>query len=166
MSGREKEIDDVIGREAGYVNHPLDRGAATKYGITQRVYTMWRAAHKLGYKDVQELTKDEARAIYREYYWEPARCDILPEEIRAIHFDASVNHGVRRAIMLLQRACMVEEDGVLGKQTLAAVAAISAPLLVARYVSARYRFYGEIIRRDRTQLAFIAGWMGRMEEFS
>ena len=30
-------IDALIEREGGYVNHPSDRGGATKYGITEAV---------------------------------------------------------------------------------------------------------------------------------
>ena len=31
-------IDRLIEREGGYVNHPLDPGGETKYGITKRSY--------------------------------------------------------------------------------------------------------------------------------
>jgi Glycosyl hydrolase 108 len=30
-------IDDVIGREGGYSNHPADRGGATRWGVTEAV---------------------------------------------------------------------------------------------------------------------------------
>ncbi len=164
-----QEFDDLVKpllkREGGYVNHPSDRGGATNHGVTQRVYSMWLNERGMGRKDVRDMPLSDATAIYREHYWLPAMCEILPAEIRDIHFDAAVNHGVNRAAKLLQEAVGVEQDGIIGRDTLAAVAAIGIGLLRARYIAARYRFYGQIIRRDRSQIAFIVGWMSRMEDF-
>lgn len=162
----DKAISDVLRREGGYVNHGSDRGGATNHGITQRTLTMWRAARGLGFQDVRALTKADAAAIYRDNYWTPARCDDLPDEVRDVHFDAAVNHGVRRAALLLQEAAQIEQDGDIGPVTLGAVAAMNPAFLRARYIAARYRFYGQIINRDRSQLAFIAGWLNRMAEFT
>lgn len=159
-------INPLLKREGGYVNHPSDRGGATNHGITQRTYTAWLIDRGLGYMDVRAMSIVEAVEIYRERYWRPSMCEILPSEIRGIHFDAAINHGVRRAAMLLQESVGVKQDGVIGRVTLAAVAAIGGDLIRARYLAARYRFYGQIIRRDRSQLEFIVGWMARMEDFA
>lgn len=158
-------VADVLRREGGYVNHPADRGNATNYGITQRTYTMWRNDNGLGYMDVRNITKDEAKAIYKANYWDAAKCGELPEEIQAIHFDTAVNSGVSRAAKMLQEAAKVKQDGAIGPVTLAA-ARIDPELLKQRYIVARYRFYGEIVNRDRSQLAFIVGWLNRMKEFT
>jgi len=45
--------------------------------------------------------------------------------LRALVVDAGVNHGVRRAAKWLQRAAGVEEDGIVGPRTLAAVNVIA-----------------------------------------
>lgn len=156
----------VIKREGGYSNHAADRGGATNMGITQRTYSAWRAERGLGYVDVRGLDHAEARQIYLENYWKPARCDDLPAEIRDIHFDTAVNSGVARAAKMLQESARVEQDGQIGPVTLAAVSAMAPDLLRARYIAARYKFYGEIIARDRSQLAFIVGWLNRMKEFN
>ena len=164
------EFDDIIGhvleREGGYVNHKNDRGGATNYGVTQKVFADWLASHAMTYRDVRSLTVDEAIKIYFELYWKNAHCDVLPPSVRDIHFDAAVNHGVRRAALLLQGAAGATQDGIIGKQTLKAVLDINADLLRMRYIAMRYRFYGAIIQRDRSQMVFIAGWMKRMEGFA
>lgn len=159
-------INPLLDREGGFVSHKSDRGAATNLGITQRTYTMWRNDHGGTYKDVRDITKSEAKAIYRANYWDAARCDELPEAVREIHFDAAVNHGPARANKLLQAAAGVDTDGVIGEQTMAAVHGMDGRLLKARYVAARYAFYGDIINRDRSQLVFMAGWMNRMKHFA
>lgn len=164
------EFDDLIGhvleREGGYVNHPADRGGATNYGITQRVYADWLASQGQQWKNVRDLTEDEAIRIYFALYWKNSNCPALPPKVRDIHFDAAVNHGVKRAAIMLQTAAGATQDGIIGKQTLAAVFGMDADLLRCRYIVVRYRFYGSIVNRDRTQIAFIAGWLRRMEAFA
>jgi lysozyme family protein len=159
-------LAEVLKREGGYTNHPNDRGGATNLGIIQRVYTDWLAKHGRPYADVRGITRDEAAAIYLENYWIPAKTDLIPAAVRDIHFDSAVNHGVGRAAKLLQAAAGVEQDGSIGPVTLAAAGSLAPALLRAKYIAARYRFYGQIINRDRSQLAFIAGWMNRMAEFA
>ena len=159
-------IDGLIRREGGYVDHSADRGGATNFGITQRVFTDWLESRGRGRRDVKTLKRDEAVTIYFELYWQPSQCPALPASVRDIHFDAAVNHGPRRAALLLQAACGATQDGAIGRRTIAAATAMPADLLRMRYIVARYRFYGQIVKRDRSQVAFIVGWFGRMEEFS
>lgn len=159
-------IDGVLKREGGYVKHTSDRGGATNFGITQRVFADWLASRGMQYRDVKKLTNDEAVSIYFDLYWKNANCGALPPSVRDIHFDAAVNHGVRRANLLLQGAAGATQDGIVGRNTLAAAFGMTQELLRMRYIALRYRFYGQIIQRDKTQLVFAAGWMRRMEEFS
>lgn len=159
-------VDAVLKREGGYVNHKNDRGGATNHGIIQANYTQWLTKHGEPWADVKGLDADTASQIYREDYWLPAKCELLPAAIREIHFDSAVNHGVSRAAKLLQEAAEAEPDGVIGGKTLALIGEMNVRLLKARYMNERYRFYGKIIARDKSQLIFIAGWMNRMREFS
>lgn len=154
-------IPRILEREGGYVSHPADRGGATNYGITQRVYREWKGADA----DVKNITKGEATQIYFEHYWKPSKAALLPESVRDIHFDAAVNHGVVRAAKLLQTASGVTVDGEIGPNTIAAANALNPELLKLRYIVARYKFYGEIVQRDRSQSVFMAGWMNRMSHF-
>lgn len=161
------EFDALIGpllqREGGYVDHKDDRGGATNYGITQRVYSDWSG---ISGRDVRAMQKGEAVKIYFDLYWKPAKCEQLPEQIREIHFDSAVNHGVGRAVKLLQSALGVTVDGVIGGKTIGAADAMDYALLKARYTVERYKFYGGIVARDKSQLVFIVGWMNRMLEFT
>lgn len=78
-------IGDVLRAEGGYVNDPVDRGGATKYGISQKAYP------KL---DIANLTEAQAREIYKRDYWDKIGADALPENLRELAFDAAVNQGV------------------------------------------------------------------------
>jgi lysozyme family protein len=95
-------IDDVIGREGGYSNHPADRGGATRWGITEAV------ARAHGYRgDMRALPRDEAVALYTRIYWvRPGfdRIAAVAPEIAAELFDTGVNMGPGVAVSFLQRA--------------------------------------------------------------
>lgn len=165
------EFDDLIGplleREGGgkYTNRKADRGGPTTFGVTQRVFSEWLASHGRTYRDVRSLTQDVATQIYFELYWKNANCPALPPNIREVHFDSAVNHGVGRAAKLLQAAAGATQDGVIGPGTLRQVFGMSDMLLLYRYIVMRYRFYGQIIARDDSQMANIDGWLRRMEHF-
>lgn len=95
-------IDEVIGREGGYSNHPADRGGATRWGITERV------ARAHGYAgDMRSFPRGEAVAIYRRIYWLRPGFDRVAEHaprIAAELFDTGVNMGPGTASGFLQRA--------------------------------------------------------------
>lgn len=163
-------FDELIGplleREGGYSNNAADRGGATNYGITQKVYSDWNYSHARPWADVRGMTQDEAVRIYHDLYWMNSHCDEVPANVREIHFDAAVQHGVGSAVKFLQGSSGASMDGVFGPNTKACVEAVSPELLLARYIAIRYRFYGRIIINDRTQLVFMRGWMSRMQDFS
>jgi lysozyme family protein len=121
-------FDALIGHEGGYVDHPADPGGRTKYGISQRAYPG---------EDIAALTLQRAKAIYLRDYWGPAGCALVPDALRFELFDAAVNHGVKQAVRLLQRAAGVADDGVIGPATLLALSAPRVDRLRARFNGAR-----------------------------
>lgn len=104
----EELIDDVIGREGGFSNHPADRGGPTRWGVTEAVA---RAQGFAG--DMRDFPRDKAVAVYRKLYWLKPGFDrvasVMPS-VAAEMFDTGVNMGpgtatgfVRRALNALNR---------------------------------------------------------------
>ncbi len=116
----------VLAHEGGYVNDPRDPGGETRYGISKRAYPD---------VDILHLTEEQAKAIYKRDYWDKLRTDEIPEELAICLFDAAVNMGRDRAVRLLQRACGVAQDGVMGGNTIAA--ANRLPEAVVRFSAER-----------------------------
>jgi lysozyme family protein len=98
----EELIDDVIGREGGYSNHPADRGGPTRWGVTLAV----ARAHGYG-GDMRAFPREEAVRIYRKLYWEKPGFDqifVTFPKVAAELFDTGVNMGPATACGFLRRA--------------------------------------------------------------
>jgi lysozyme family protein len=142
----EQAVALVLKHEGGYSADPRDPGGETRYGISKRAYPD---------VDILRLTEDEAKAIYRRDYWDKLRPDELPQQLAICVFDCAVNMGRDKAIRLLQRACGVAQDGVMGGNTIAAANRLSDP--VVRFSAERIIAYTGIRGFD----TFGKGWLRR-----
>jgi len=169
----DRMIEEVIRREGGFVDRPADRGGPSKFGITQA-----SLAHSLGSTatalDVEALSPDQARQIYRRDYYHGPRIDRLPARIQPLIFDSAVNHGPGRAIAFVQQVCnlagfgQLVVDGVCGPRTIRAAhdaAWAMKDWLLAALVEERRNFYCAIVERDPSQAIFLDGWLARLREF-
>jgi lysozyme family protein len=158
-------IDDIIRREGGYVNHPDDRGGPTKFGITQSTLADWRG-RQVTAKDVEAMTVDEARRIYRALYIDKPGLAALPEPLRGLVVDTAVHSGVKTAVRLLQQSLGVTVmDGILGPVTMTAVQGANVAWLYRKMLAERIRYLGEVIKVRPANAVFAKGWMARVAEF-
>lgn len=141
-------FDRLISNEGGYVNDPRDPGGETKFGISKRSYPNI---------DIANLTREQAREIYRTDFWQRGRMDEYHGALAFQVFDAAVNHGIETALRLLQRAAGVADDGHIGPVTVAAVNAKSVTDMLMLYVAERLDFW----RKLTTWPTFGKGWAGR-----
>lgn len=168
-------IDEVIGREGGYSNHPADRGGPTRWGVTEKV------ARAHGYRgDMRHYPREQAAAVYRRDYWLRPRLDQIAEHapgIAAEMFDTGVNMGPGVAVGFLQRALNalnrnardypdIIVDRRIGPRTLAALEAFvvtrgaggEAVLLKALEALQGERYLRLAEQRPGNE-AFLYGWL-------
>lgn len=166
MSRFEEALKTILAHEGGFVDHPDDRGGATKQGITQRVYDSFRMTAAKPTRSVRDIEGSEVAEIYRNQYWRAVRADELPGKIALVMFDAAVNHGPRKAIMLLQRALGVKDDGVFGPATMDALqhalGTLTESSIAGMCVAEREDLYDAIIANNPSQSVFARGWMNRI----
>ena len=130
-------IDDVIGREGGFVDHPADRGGATRWGITEAV------ARAHGFRGAMAAFPcDEAARIYRRVYWaRPGFDRIAPlaPALAAELFDTGVNMGPAVAVAFLHRALNALNRGARDFPDLVPGGRIDDPTIAAltAYLKAR-----------------------------
>lgn len=137
----------------GYVNHPRDPGGETKWGITKRT------ARKHGYQgDMRDLSREKAKEIARAEYWKDVYADDLPACVRFDVFDTCYHSGAPQTIKLLQRAAGVDDDGICGPKTRAAIQAMNGYQLLARFNGHRLLFLSNL----KTWDTFGEGWAKRV----
>lgn len=153
VSGFNTAFERLISHEGGYVNHPDDPGGETNWGITKRT------AMAQGYTgSMRELTRDQAKAIYKLAYWDRAKADQYDFAIGFQLFDAAVNHGIGNAVRFLQRAVGTADDGIVGPNTLSAIRAMDVNDVLMRFNAERLEFYAKL----STFTSFGRGWTRRV----
>lgn len=138
----------LIGHEGGYVNDPEDPGGETNWGISKRQYPD---------VDIKNLTRDQAKAIYKKDYWD--RCgNILTPAMKFQVFDAAVNHGLPNAIRMLQDAVGTAPDGAWGAVSTASYRSMNDYDVALRFLAKRLDFMRKLHQFNH----FGAGWCGRI----
>lgn len=111
--------------EGGWSDHRADPGGLTRWGVTLRTLRAlgldFTDDGTVDRADLAAMTIAEARAVYRQHYWQAISADQLPPALALVCYDAAVNAGPGRAARFLQRALGVRRDGVIGPQTRAAL---------------------------------------------
>jgi lysozyme family protein len=170
-------VTETLESEGIFSDDQYDAGGKTKYGITEQV------AIANGYPDIENLTVDQAKDIYRKQYWNAIHGDDLQcTAIALILFDLAVNSGQGTAIKKLQDSLNLmnnnqkfwpnmEVDGGMGPVTLNAV-----NVLVPQFKKTRFLFmtlffnrgqlYLEDCRNNQSQEKFIDGWEERLWKYS
>jgi lysozyme family protein len=144
----DQAFDRLIGIEGDYVNNPRDPGGETQWGISKRSYPAL---------DIKALTREDARAIYYQDFWQRAHMIEYDAAIAFQVFDIAVNSGIETAVRLLQRAAGVADDGYIGPVTVAAVKAKPVTDMLMLLIAERLDFW----RRLSTWQTFGKGWAGR-----
>jgi lysozyme family protein len=135
MMSFDEAFSRLLVHEGNFSDHKADTGGKTCYGITEAV------AREAGYSgDMRELPLDKAKAIYRSSYWNPMRCEQMPEALRYDIFDGAVNSGVGQSIKWLQRALGVPDDGKMGPVTIGTANFQNPQSTLARYNGHRLLF--------------------------
>jgi lysozyme family protein len=152
MADFEAAIAVVLAHEGGLVDDPGDGGGVTKFGISHRTYPDL---------DIATLTRKQAVAIYRRDWWARYGYGAIRDQALATTlFDLAVLNpdAAHRALQqtLGDLGAPVPVDGVLGPQTLAAIAQVDAECLRLG-LQARLAVFLLGLHRPR----FVKGWLRR-----
>lgn len=172
---KDQIIEEIVGREGGYVNNPNDKGGPTKWGITERV------ARANGYTgDMKDLPRQTAKQIYEQDYWFSPRFDLIAtvsESIANELCDTGVNMGPIVQVKFLQRWLSALNDnqklypdllpdGVIGNRTVVALRAFlqvrgkeGEQVLLRALNCSQGQKYLELTEARKENETFVYGWI-------
>lgn len=169
----EKALDEVLANEGLYQNDVEDTGnyrpdgtrIGTMRGITPNALAAYRGidANTLTADDMRAVTEEEARAIYRQDYYEQPRIDELPRAIQENVMDMYINSGPN-AIDILQGLLGVEETGRIDAATLDALE--DTTITNDQYADARIAYYSGLVERNPDRYSrYLNGWTNRANKY-
>jgi len=157
--------------------HYDNDGGGTKYGIAFNSFKV--IAKKEGIKkydvdkdkkitpnDLRLMTFAQARSIYKRYYWDVLKLDLVTSQLVCQNlYDFKVNGGL--SIKGLQRAVKAKPDGIFGMQTVKAINFVQECNLTKTIIQNRGRWLLVTMRRTRPQtwLYCRRGWANRLNFF-
>jgi lysozyme family protein len=144
-----------------FTNDPLDFGGATKWGVTQRLYSRF-LGRPATLEEMKTLTFDRACEVMREMFLiRTGLWQLTDWRLKLVTVDASINFGEDDSIPWLQKAVGAAPDGHLGTITLAAVKKAEPLPAALRIVAARLRKHSDAVRKHPDQVKWLRGWFDR-----
>lgn len=154
--------------EGGLVLHRVDgdRGGLTFGGISQRAWPEWE-----GWAIIETHGPDDPRLpplvkkFYAKEYWMAMKLEqVMSAKVATEIFCFGVVAGQRTAGRLVQIICGIEVDGVIGRQTIAAINHFfreNPSDFIMRFKLGQIKRYADIVMRDKSQQKFLLGWINR-----
>jgi peptidoglycan hydrolase-like protein with peptidoglycan-binding domain len=127
---------DIVMTQQGIKRRAADPGGTFEFGLTLEELRSSRSNNNLTADDLNKLTREQAREIYRTRYWNVSNCDELPVGVDLVVFDFGVDAGLTASVMALQEVVGAGADGSVGPVTIAATKLMS-PAEIVRKVSER-----------------------------
>ena len=165
MADFDKALDYIIKAEGGYrlTDIPGDLGGQTYAGISRNWNKNWQGWTLIdsGITDENSL-KPHVQDLYRTDYWNPIKGDgIHDTQVATAVISCAVLSGPRTAGRLAQTVCGIEQDGIVGGETLTAINNMETELFVVGYTLLRIARYVAICKGDPEQTKFLLGWCSR-----
>lgn len=156
-------IDKVLIHEGGFVNHPADKGGATNFGITQKVYEEFKG-RTVSLQEMKLMPKADAYAIYKAKYWDKIQGDKIRLFSMAFAiFDQAVNRGPSAAIKQAQKVLRTLETGKMDDVTISRLNTYNERDFLNAYLAASAAVYRSIASNNPSQSVFLQGWLNRVD---
>ena len=166
MADVTKLIPHILKWEGGFVNDPDDLGHETNKGVTFQTYKLYRRRKGLPeptVEDLENISDEEFTDILKSLYWDACLGDrISSQSVANAIVDWAWNSGTRTAVKEVQQILGVEDDGILGNITLAAINSRSPLPLFGAIQTARKFYIEEICISRPKNKKYRVGWLNRI----
>lgn len=170
MANFDKFFTTLLKHEGGWVDHPLDRGSATNYGIT--IGEWLRSGYDkdkdgdIDKWDLKKITPEDAKPIAKRKYWDKINGDVIKSQsVAEFLMDWAYLSGSSRAIKKVQEILGLTVDGVIGTKTITAINSTEPKILFTKLKESREKFFYAIVANNPSQKVFLKGWLNRNNSF-
>lgn len=162
----------VLSHEGGYGNDPEDPGGETYSGVARKMHSKWdgwttidmlkRASGFPANLDKDADLQEDITNFYRINFWDKINGDKIDNQFVAESiFDFAVNGGVRTSASLAQMVVGVKSDGVIGKDSIAAINAFDPEYFLSAFTVAKIARYVNIVKKRPVSRKYFYGWVVR-----
>ncbi len=145
----------------GKIENLGDGAGLTRLGITSNNFGNVVPSTFFTVMPFKEAVKS-AKDFYRSQEWHHLRGDdIQSDELAACLLSFAVNKSVPTATKKLQQILGLDDDGVLGQQTLAEANSKEPKALVIMFRAAWISYYHHIVDVNPSNQRFLQGWLNR-----
>ena len=117
------------------------------------------ASEKL-YKD-EDLTK-LVKDFYKKQFWDRMRLDeLVHQDVANEMFIFGVNAGCKAAVKAAQQVVGVDDDGLIGKNTIKALNECDAKMFDVEYDKKEIKHYEMLVAKNPTFKIYLNGWTNR-----
>lgn len=161
-----RTVDEIlkrlVAREGGYTHNPLDAGGCTNYGIT---VSGWQGVmgSSINCEQLKAMRPVQAIAFYRQWGQQYGIWQLLEIHpgLTEIAMDSSVLFGAARVIKWIQLEVGVDDDGIIGPDTMNGIVSRGARLVATGILRRRIQSHAYRVSREPSQVVFLCGWMNR-----
>lgn len=162
----------ILDREGGYGNDPDDVGGETYKGVARKMHSKWDGwaiidtlKRQSGFSSNLDKDLELQQSIedfYRINFWDRINGDqITDQSVANSIMDFAVNAGVSTSASLAQLVIGVKSDGVIGKDSIAAINEFDVDHFLAAFTVAKIARYVTIVKKRPTSRKFFYGWVIR-----
>lgn len=172
--------ESITGKNEGlYADNKADTGGETYAGIARNHWPKWE-----GWKIIDQIKRNfglSAKTInfyakndmnltvliskfYKKNFWDVLHLDdFVDQQLANSVYDFGVNSGTSRSAKFLQQSAGVDDDGIIGKQTLHAVNSADRKFIYYDFNKRRETFYKSIAKGNQAQ--FLKSWLSRLKPY-
>lgn len=149
-----------------FVCDPDDYGGATNSGVTLDTFKKVFGQDKT-VEDLKNMTDAQWRTVMKGNFWDKCKADLIKNQyVAEIFVDWCINSGIGK-IKFVQNFVGVDQDGIVGPKTIAAINAADQSRLHRTIKLARARrFLNQIEANPASQMKFFNGWFNRLIDFT
>ena len=163
MADARKIIPFIKKWEGGYSNHPSDTGGCTMMGITIKTFQSYYGEDKTC-SDLKRITEEQWLRIFRNGYWNKIKGDLIENQsIAHLCVDMAWGSGPKTTIKKIQRCLGLNDDGIIGPKTLAALNAKDKKGTFEKLWKMRYEWFHDIAKKGNNKV-FLKGWLNRLND--